>query len=387
MSQTPIPFLFLRGGSSRGPYFRRSDLPDDQDLLSEVLIASLGAGHPLNIDGIGGGASVTTKVAMLSAAKEAGHDIDYFFAQVAVDERSVDYRPTCGNILSGVAPAAIEMGLIEARETTTSVRIRSVNTGAMIESLVRTPEGQVAYEGEARIDGVPGSASPVRLSFMDTVGSLTDALLPTGHAREIIQGIEITCMDVAMPVVMAKAQDFDLTGHESGEDLNRRADLLAKMEALRIEAGERMGLGDTSRSVVPKFALLAEARAGGTIAARYFTPWKCHPSMAVTSAQCIAACALVPKTVAENLVAPIGENPASIRIEHPMGFFDLQMDYERKDGAIRIRSASLLRTARLLARGELFVPRSIWNPSARAPGSASSSPAWAPKRSHRDSKA
>ncbi|WP_025772239.1 4-oxalomesaconate tautomerase [Thioalkalivibrio sp. HK1] len=364
MSQTPIPFLFLRGGTSRGPYFRRSDLPEDRERLTQVLISALGAGHPLNIDGIGGGASVTTKVAMLSSAKEAGYDIDYFFAQVGVDDRSVDYRPTCGNILSGVGPAAIEMGLVEARDETTTVRIRSVNTGARIESLVRTPEGRVVYEGAARIDGVPGSASPVRLSFMDTVGSLTGTLMPTGNVRETIQGIELTCMDVAMPVVMARARDFDLSGHESGEDLNHRPELLAKMESVRIEAGKRMGLGDASHSVVPKFALLAKARSGGTIAARYFTPWKCHPSMAVTSGQCIAACALTPGTVAEDLVAPIRENPAPIRIEHPMGFFDLLMDYERKDRDIRIRSASLLRTARLLARGEILIPRSIWDPKA-----------------------
>ncbi len=362
MSQTPIPFLFLRGGTSRGPYFRRSDLPEDRDTLSEVLIAALGAGHPLNIDGIGGGASVTTKVAMLSAAKEAEHDIDYLFAQVAVDERSVDYRPTCGNILSGVGPAAIETGLIEAQGETTSVRIRSVNTGALIEALVRTPEGRVDYEGDTRIDGVPGCASPVRLRFMDTVGSLTGALLPTGHPRETIDGIELTCMDMAMPTVMARAQDFDRSGHESVEDLNRPSQLQARMESLRIEAGKRMGLGDTSRSVVPKFALLAKARAGGTVAARYFTPWKCHPSMAVTGGQCIAACALVPGTVAEGLATPVHENPASMRIEHPTGFLDLQMDYEAKDGDIRFRSASLLRTARLLARGEIFVPRSIWAP-------------------------
>ena len=203
MSQIAIPYWFLRGGSSRGPYFRREDLPADRDRLSEVLMAVVGAGHPQNIDGIGGGVAVTTKVAMLSRSEEPDSDIDYFFAQVAVEERLVDYRPTCGNILTGVGPAAIEMGLMAADDPTTTVRIRAVNTGARIEATVHTPQGRVQYEGDARIDGVPGTAAPVGLNFLDVVGTSCGALMPTGGPVDVIDGIEVSCLDVAMPMMIA----------------------------------------------------------------------------------------------------------------------------------------------------------------------------------------
>src|SRR5690606_33016064 len=183
MTQTPIPYLFMRGGSSRGPYFNRADLPEDRDALAEVLMAVVGAGHPHNIDGIGGGTAVTTKVAMLSRSAEPGVDIDYFFAQVAVEERLVDFKPTCGNILVGVGPAAIGTGLVRPQSDITRVKIRAVNTGALIEAVVQTPDGRVEYEGDAAIDGVPGTAAPVSVNFLDVVGTSCGALLPTGRPK------------------------------------------------------------------------------------------------------------------------------------------------------------------------------------------------------------
>ena len=289
MAQTAIPFLFLRGGTSRGPYFRRGALPEDRETLAEVLMAVVGAGHPLNIDGIGGGAAVTTKVAMLSPSEHDWADVDYFFAQVAVEERLVDFKPTCGNILAGVGPAAIEMGLIEASGPETQVRIRAVNTGALIEATVQTPGGAVRYDGETEIAGVPGAGAPIRLNFMDVVGSATGALLPTGQAREIIDGIEITCMDVAMPLAIARAESFGLSGYETREELDANRAFFERMEAIRIEAGSRMGLGDVRKSVTPKFANLAAPREGGAVTARYIKPWNCHPTMAVTGDQCLAS--------------------------------------------------------------------------------------------------
>ncbi|MGB5558229.1 MAG: PrpF domain-containing protein, partial [Paracoccaceae bacterium] len=220
MTQTAIPFHFLRGGTSRGPYFNRADLPEDRETLAEVLLAVVGSGHPLNIDGIGGGAAVTTKVAMLSRSADPDADVDYFFAQVSVEDRTVDFKPTCGNILSGVGPAALEMGLVEATGGTTRIRVLSVNTGARIEAVVETPHGKVHYDGSAAIDGVPGTAAPVYLNFMDVVGSSTGALLPTDAVRDVVDGIEVTCMDVAMPMVIARAADFGLSGHESAAELD-----------------------------------------------------------------------------------------------------------------------------------------------------------------------
>jgi 4-oxalomesaconate tautomerase len=360
MTQTAIPFHFLRGGTSRGPYFNRADLPEDRETLAEVLLAVVGSGHPLNIDGIGGGAAVTTKVAMLSRSTDPDADVDYFFAQVSVEDRTVDFKPTCGNILSGVGPAALEMGLVEATGDVTRIRVLSVNTGARIEAVVETPGGKVHYDGSAAIDGVPGTAAPIYLNFMDVVGSSTGALLPTGAVRDVIDGIEVTCMDVAMPMVIASAADFGLTGHETVAELDANRAFYDRMEPIRIEAGKRMGMGDVSGSVTPKFGLLAEPRAGGTVAARYFMPKNCHPTMAVTGSQCLASCVLAPGTVAEGLFTPPEGAPALVVIEHPSGTIDVTVDYENGSDGFRLKSAGLLRTARLLARGEVFVPRRLW---------------------------
>lgn len=356
MTQTPIPFWFMRGGTSRGPYFRRTDLPEDRDALAKLLIAVIGAGHPLNIDGIGGGNAVTTKVAMLSVSDEPDVDIDYFFAQVSVDEHLVDFKPSCGNILTGVGPAALEMGLMAPTGETTPVRIRAVNTGTRVVADVQTPGGQVRYDGDAAIDGVPGTAAPVGLQFMDTVGSGTGALLPTGNRIDRIAGIDVTCMDVAMPMVIARASDFGLTGYETPAELNENAAFFSRMEAVRIEAGAAMGMGDVTQSVMPKFGLLAPPRAGGTITARYFMPWKTHPTMAVTGAQCLASCVLTPGTVAEGLGSVPQSGPAKITIEHPSGEIDVIVDFARNGADVTLRSAGLVRTARLLARGEVMIP-------------------------------
>lgn len=362
MAQTAIPFWFLRGGTSRGPFFRREHLPTDRETLTEVLLAVIGSGHPLNIDGLGGGAAVTTKVAMLSASDDPDADVDYFFAQVSVEDRTVDYKPTCGNMLSGVGPAALEMGLVKSAGDVTRIRVLSTNTGARVEAVVQTPGGTVQYDGAAAIDGVPGAAAPIYLNFMDVVGSSTGALLPTGAVRDVIGGIEVTCMDVAMPIVIARAADFGLTGQETAVELDADRDFYARMEPLRQKAGKLMGMGDVSGHVTPKFALLSPPVAGGTISARYFMPLSCHPTMAVTGAQCLASCVLTPGTVAEGLFAPVSGDPALVVIEHPSGAIDVTVDYTNDAEGFHLRSAGLLRTARLLAKGEVFAPRHIWAP-------------------------
>lgn len=359
MRQTAIPYVFMRGGTSRGPYFNRADLPENLDVLAQVLIAAVGSGHRLNIDGIGGGDAVTTKVAMLSKSEDDWADVDYFFAQVSVEKQLVDFKPTCGNILSGVGPAAIEMGLIEPQDGETEIRIRSVNTGAQVLAKVQTPDREITYDGDAEIAGVPGSAAPISLNFMGVVGSSTGAFLPTGNLRDEIDGIEVTCMDVAMPMVIARADDFGLTGYETVHELDDNKDFFARMEAIRLKAGELMGMGDVSKSVTPKFGLLAPARAGGTIATRYFMPWNTHPSMAVTGSQCLASCALTPGTVADGLLQrPVG-SPANVVLEHASGTIEVLVDFDSDDG-FSLNSAGLLRTARKLADGKIYVPARIW---------------------------
>ncbi|PWR00754.1 4-oxalomesaconate tautomerase [Meridianimarinicoccus roseus] len=359
MTQTGIPFIFMRGGTSRGPYFRRADLPTDRETLAEVLLAALGSGHPLNIDGVGGGAAVTTKVAMLSTSDDDWADIDYFFAQVSVEDRLVDFKPTCGNILSGVGPAAIEMGLVQPSSDETEIRIRAVNTGARVVAKVQTPGGALTYDGSAAIAGVPGTAAPIALSFMGVVGSSTGAFLPTGNIRDEIDGIPVTCMDVAMPMVIARAADFGLTGYETVAELDGNAEFFARMEAVRLKAGTLMGMGEVSKSVTPKFGLLAPARANGTIAARYFMPWNTHPSMAVTGSQCLASCALTPGSIADGLLQRPTTSPSNVVLEHASGTIEVLVDFDASD-SFELRSAGLLRTARKLADGHIYVPARIW---------------------------
>ena len=359
MTQSSVPYLFLRGGTSRGPFFNRADLPEDRDALSALLMAVVGAGHPLNIDGIGGGNAVTTKVVMISPSERDDADIDYFFAQVAVNDRLVDYGPTCGNMLTGVAPAAIEMGMIQPQGDTTRVRIHAVNNGARIDAVVQTPGGQVRYDGDTAIDGVPGTAAPVQLNFLGVTGVNCGTMLPTGRAIDIIDGIEVSCVDVAMPIMIARASDFGLSGYESADEIDGNRDLYERLEAMRIEAGERMGLGDVREKVMPKLTLLAPPRGDAVISARYLMPWNCHPTLAVTGAQCIAACAMTPGTVADGLARCPDTSPATVRIEHPSGDIDVLLDYTLEDGEFSLNSAGLTRTTRLIARGELLVPPGI----------------------------
>ena len=360
MSQRAIAAILMRGGTSRGPYFNAADLPQDRETIAKVLIAAMGAGAPLQVDGIGGAQPTTSKVAMLSRSDHDWAEIDYFFAQVHATEASVDFKPSCGNILAGVGPAAIEMGLVEAGKGETRVRIHNVNTGALIEAVVRTPGGVVTYDGEARIDGVPGTAAPVILNFMNVIGSKTGKLFPTGRRIEDIDGIQVTCIDVAMPMVIARAESFGLTGHESREELDENRAFYDRMEPIRREAGKRMGFGDVSESVVPKFGLLARPISGGTLAGRYFMPWDAHPTYAVTGSICTGSCVLAPGTVADGFINRPEGSPATVVIEHPGGTIDVVFDYAIEDGDFQLRSAGVLRTARKLFSGDLFIPAGVW---------------------------
>ena len=361
MTQTAIPYLFMRGGTSRGPYFNRADLPENLDDLARVLVAVVGSGHPLNIDGIGGGSAVTTKVAMLSKSEDDWADVDYFFAQVSVEDGLVDFKPTCGNILSGVGAAAIELGLYPAQAGETEIKIRAVNTGARIVTRVQTDGNAPIYDGDFAVDGVPGTAAPVSLDFMQVAGSSTGTFLPTGNIVDTIDGIDVTCMDVAMPMVIARAADFGLTGHETREELDANRAFFDRMEAIRIQAGALMGMGDVTKSVTPKFGLVAPAEQGGTLAVRYFMPWTTHPTVAVTGSQCLASCALTPDSVADGLVTPPAKGPLTVTLEHPMGLLDVIIDYDITDGAFNHISAGLMRTCRKIAQGEVFVPKSTWD--------------------------
>ncbi|MBY5924317.1 MULTISPECIES: 4-oxalomesaconate tautomerase [unclassified Halomonas] len=354
-----IPCMIMRGGTSRGPFLRMSDLPEDEKARADILISLMGSGHALQIDGIGGGDPLTSKVAIVERSAHPDADVDYLFAQVDVLNHRVDFNPNCGNMLSAVGPYAIESGLVEPQPDFTLVRVRNLNTQRLIECHVPTQGGQVLYDGDTRISGVPGTSSAIQLSFLDIVGTKTCGLLPTGNVVDLIDGVAVSCLDAATPIIMLRAEELGLTGHESPDQLDANSQLLARIERLRRHAGELMGLGDVSQSVLPKPVLVSPAlEQGRTLCARYFVPHRCHKAIAVTGAIAVASSVSVPGTVANLIAVGAGSLEANelasrVSIEHPSGFIDLEVEH-RGGNATDIARASLIRTARKIMAGTLF---------------------------------
>ena len=347
----------MRGGTSRGPYFRGDNLPVDPAKRDRLLASVMGSGHELQVDGIGGGHPQTSKIAIVSRSTKPGADIDYLFAQAGVQSATIDTSPNCGNMLAGVGPFAIEAGMIAATAPETRVRIHNVNTGKLIEAIVQTPGGTVTYDGDAAIDGVPGTAAPIRLSFLDAAGAKTGRLLPTGQVRDRLAGVEVSCIDMAMPMVLLRAGDLGKTGHERPADLDADLGFLTRLEAIRREAGALMGMGDVADRVIPKPVLLAAPQSGGTIAVRYFTPRACHRSVAATGAIGLATACILPGSLAQELAGPPSRGSTTgVVIEHPAGRIPIEIELAPPGAEVPVLRASLIRTARRLFAGSVFVP-------------------------------
>ncbi|HKB63513.1 MAG TPA: 4-oxalomesaconate tautomerase [Burkholderiales bacterium] len=359
--QRKIPCVLMRGGTSRGPYFLASDLPADPGRRDAVLLSVMGSPHSLQVDGIGGSNTLTSKVAIVSRSQREGADVDYLFAQVSVTEAFVDTKPNCGNMLAGVGPFAIETGLVRAENPTTKVRIYNVNTQTLIEAVIQTPGGQVEYSGDTHIDGVIEPAAPINLTFLDALGAVTGKLLPTGNTLDRIDGIEASCVDMAMPVMIMAAEAFGKTGRETPEELDADKAMLKKIEAIRLEAGRRMGMGDVSRLVVPKPVLVSRPAKGGNIASRYFTPHACHRSHAVTGALAVATAAVLPGTVANRYIEPEGFSGGVLGIEHPSGRLEVDLVTDCSGAAPVVERASFVRTARRIFEGVVYVPEALFD--------------------------
>ncbi len=359
--QTAIRCMVMRGGTSKGLYFLAADLPADQQTRDAVLLAVMGSPDVRQIDGMGGAHPLTSKVAIVSRASRPDADVDYLFQQVMVDEARVDGSQNCGNILAGIGPFAIERGLVAAKDGVTDVRIHMVNTKSIAVASVQTPGGRVAYHGEARIDGVPGTAAPIPLDFLDVAGSSCGALLPTGNARDVIEGVDVTAIDNGMPVVVMRARDFGKTGYETPEELEGDAALKAKVEAIRLKIGPRMNLGDVAKKTVPKMCLVAPAQHGGAICTRNFIPHRVHEAIGVFGAVSVATACVTPGSIAAE-VAGVADATAvkSLEVEHPSGFFTVAMDVTLEDGAVKVHRSALLRTARKLMAGEVYIPANLW---------------------------
>nr|WP_272920502.1 4-oxalomesaconate tautomerase [Streptomyces sp. SID5910] len=340
----------MRGGTSKGAYFLAGDLPADPGARDDLLLRVMGGPDPRQIDGLGGGHPLTSKVAVVSRSDDPVADVDYLFLQVAVDRPEVTGRQNCGNILAGVGPFAVERGLVPAGDDETSVRIRMLNTGELAVASFRTPGGRVEYTGDAGISGVPGTAAPVVIEFPQGAGPL----LPTGNARDTVAGTEVTCVDNGMPVVLIPAGALGVTGCETPGDLEEDVTLADRLREIRLEAGRLMGLGDAEDATVPKLTLLAPPQGGGAVTTRTFIPVRCHTSIGVLGAASVAAGLRIPGGVGEG----IAELPASgdrLRVEHPTGF--LEVDVRLDPGPLVVRRTAVVRTARKIFDGTVF-PRS-----------------------------
>jgi 4-oxalomesaconate tautomerase len=350
----------IRGGTSKGLYFHFGDLPSDRETRDAVLLAAMGSPDAREIDGMGGGHPLTSKVALVRRSQRANADVDYLFLQVWPDRAEVSDNQNCGNLLAGVGPFAIEEGLVPSTGDTTNVRIWMENTDSLAVAAVQTPNGRVNYEGGAHIDGVPGSHAPINIEFVDVAGSTCGSLLPTGHVVDVIEGIRVTCIDNGMPVVCMAAEEVGLSGYEDPTTIESNQSVCELVERLRLAAGPLMNLGDVTSATVPKMCLLARSQHGGAVSTRTFIPKRVHDSIGVFGALSVATACLLPGSVAADIANVEVSDHAVLDIEHPSGYFSVTLDVRRDGDEVEVEHAALVRTARLLMRGDVFVPSNVW---------------------------
>lgn len=343
--------MWMRGGTSKGGYFLKGDLPADKVERDKFLLGMMGSPHPMQIDGMGGADPLTSKVALVAKSARDEVDVDYLFLQVFVDKAVVSDAQNCGNILAGIGPFAIERGLVAATGDETRVTIYMENTGQVAVATVQTPNGFVTYEGLATIDGVPGSHAPILLEFRDTAGSSCGSLLPTGNVVDLVNGVPVTLIDNGMPCIVMKAEDVGITGYEDRDDLDNNTDLKTKIEAIRLAVGERMNLGDVTHKSVPKIMLVAPPKYGGSVSVRSFIPHRAHASIGVLGAITVATACLIKGSPCAGLAAIPDGRSMKVSIEHPTGEISCLLEVD-DDG--HVRSAALLRTARKLMDGMVF---------------------------------
>jgi 2-methylaconitate cis-trans-isomerase PrpF len=358
--QRRIPCVIMRGGTSRGPVFLRSDLPDGDAEMDRVLLAAMGSPHPLQVDGIGGGHPLTSKAAIVGPSADPEADVDYLFVQVSVNEARADRSANCGNMLSAVAPFAVEQGLVSAGSPETVVRVRNVNTGIVVKATVSTPDRQVTYEGDTRIDGVGGSGAPIFLDFGAAVGLATGSLLPTGSPVDRLGDLEASLIDGAVPLMILRAADLGIGPEHGPEAIDANAALLQRIETARLEAGRRMGLGDVAGSVVPKVALVGPSDTGADLRAWYFTPRQCHRSMAITGAITLATARFAAGSIVDQVARRPDDGRRVVTIQHPSGRMEVAVTLDPSNtGYGQVASAALVRTARRLFEGCVIVAEPV----------------------------
>jgi len=346
-----IACTWMRGGTSKGGFFLARDLPSDEKKRDELLLRIMGSPDSRQIDGMGGADPLTSKVAIVSKSARENIDVDYLFLQVFVDEARVTDAQGCGNMLAGVGGFAIEQKLVTPSNDTTPVRIYMINTNNAAVAQIKTPQGVVDYTGDATLDGVPGTAAPIPLSFSDIAGANCGALLPTGNAQDVIDGVATTLIDNGMPTVLLRATDFDITGYETREALDANDQLKEKLESIRLQVGPLMNLGDVSDKSVPKMTLLAPAINSGVIMTRTFIPHRCHATIGVFCAVSVATGCILEDSIAYPIATPSTGKNRQLTVEHPLGATPTIVELDNNG---EIQSAGMLRTARKLFQGTVY---------------------------------
>lgn len=355
LAQRRVPATYMRGGTSKGPFFDKRELPQNRAERDKILLKVMGSPDPKQIDGLGATVTVTSKVVMAEPSKRKGIDVDYLFAQIDIENPIVDTLPPCGNMMAGVGPFAIEKGWVKATHPETRVMVYNINTNSTIEEIVQTPNGKVTYDGNAQIDGVPGTAAPVIMNLFDLVGGKTGKQFPTGKLKEEINGVPVTIIDAGSTMVLIKAADLGMKGDENEAFFKENTLLMSKIEAIRLEAGLRAGMGDVKDNVLPKVGILSAPKDDKhNIQSRYLTPKTLHPSHAVTGAICIGAALKLKGTVASEVGKENGKPRELVIIEHPSGIIEVNIEMINKNGDWFLEKAGTIRTVRKIMDGYVF---------------------------------
>lgn len=352
--------MLIRGGSSKGIYFKKEDLPNEVELRDEIILSIIGR-DDRQVDGLGGANPLTSKVAIVSKSLKEDCDIDFLFIQVVVGENRVDSSPNCGNILAGVGAFAIESSLYEVEQNVSYIKVNMINSNNICELILQTPNKKISYEGNTKIDGVPGTSAPIVCNYMNVAGSVCGSLFPTGNKRDLINGVNVTCIDNGMPVVLIAASELGKTGYESCAQLSEDREFKEKLEAIRLKVAPLMNLGDVSKRVVPKMTIVSKAINGGNINTRTFIPHNCHAAIGVLGAVSVASACLYEDCVTtgfHNVKQSLSNN---ISVEHPSGEFSVELTCEENDKELEIKKAGLLRTARLISKGEAYPHQNVLN--------------------------
>jgi 2-methylaconitate cis-trans-isomerase PrpF len=357
--------VIMRGGTSKGLFFRAEDLPADPKERDDVIFAAFGSGDPRQIDGLGGADVLTSKVAIIGPPSRPDVDIDYTFGQVGIGERDIDYSLNCGNISSAVGVYAIQEGLVDPVEPYTTVRVLNTNTDKVLRLYVPVAGGRPRVQGDFAIDGVPGTGAEIRLDLSDTAGAMTGKLLPTGAPVDVAwvdalgRSIELSIVDVANAAVFFRASDIGLAGNEGPDAFT--PEVLARYTAIQQVAAKLAGMADSDS--FPRPVAVAEPQpfrnymTGEMVGADQadllgrrviLPPPRLHKAFAATGAVCTGVAARLPGTVVHAVTRPTGD---VIRIGHPTGVFPVRINVT--DG--EIREASFSRTARRIMDGTVFI--------------------------------